>query len=111
MKYAFWEGFKTGVSTEPMLDNNVGNVISQVSSFVSDSIWLGKMNHLRSRLALNGEKDPATIQKATQLDQWQSDANIKQLYSKYKDNPLIKWKDSIKRVVGIKIPIMSGLDL
>jgi hypothetical protein len=30
------------------------------------------------------------------------DENIKQLYSQYKNNPLIKWKDSIKKIVGLK---------
>ena len=111
LKYAFSEGYQTSVSCEPMLADNIGDVIDQVSPFVTDSIWLGKMNQLSTRLSLNGEKDALTIQKATQLEQWQSDGNIKQLYSQYKDNPLIRWKDSIKKVVGIKIPIKSGLDL
>ena len=55
LKFAFSEGYQTSVSSEPMLDDNIGDVISKVSPFVTDSIWLGKMNHLRSRLALNGE--------------------------------------------------------
>ena len=100
LKYAFSEGYQTSVSSEPMLDDNIGDVINQVSPYVTDSIWLGKMNNLRSRLALNGENDPVTIQKAKQLKQWQSDENIKQLYSRYKDNPQIKWKGSIKKVIN-----------
>ena len=90
--------------------NNIGDVINQVSPFVTDSIWLGKANQLSTRLSLNGEKDPATIQKATQLEQWQSDGNIKQLLSQYKDNPLIKWKDSIKKIVGLEVATEPGLD-
>ena len=111
LKYAFSEGYQTSVSCEPMLDNNIGDVIDQVSPFVTDSIWLGKMNQLRGRLALNGEDDPVTMQRADQLIAWQSDGTIKQLYSQYKDNPLIKWKESIKKVVGLEIPIEAGLDL
>ena len=111
LKYAFTEGYQTSVSCEPMLDDNIGDVIDQVSLFVTDSVWLGKANQLSTRLSLNGEKNPATIQKATQLEQWQSDANIKQLYSQYKDNPLIKWKDSIKKVVGLKVSTEAGMDL
>lgn len=110
LKYAFSEGYQTSVSCEPMLDNNVGDVIDQVSPFVTDSVWLGKMNQLSTRLSMNGEKDPATIQKAKQLEQWQSDENIKQLYSEYRDNPLVKWKDSIKKVVGLRISTEPGLD-
>ena len=110
MKHAFSEVYQTSVSCEPILDDNIGDVIDRVSPFVTDSIWLGKMNHLRSRLALNEEDDPVTMQRADQLIGWQSDENLKQLYSSYKDNPLIKWKDSIKKVVGLKIPIEAGLD-
>ena len=55
--------------------------------------------------------DPATIQRAKQLMDWQSDANIKLLYGQFKDNPKIKWKESIKKVLGLKIPIEAGLDV
>jgi len=110
LKYAFSEGYQTSVSCEPMLDDNIGDVIGQVSPFVTDSIWLGKMNHLRGRLALNGETDPVTMQKAEQLITWQSDENIKQLYSRYKNNPLVKWKDSVKKVLGLSISTEAGMD-
>ena len=58
-----------------MLDNNIGDVIDQVIPFVTDAIWIGKANHLRSRLALNGENDPVTTQKAKELMEWQTDKN------------------------------------
>ncbi len=103
LKYAFSEGYQTSVSSEPMLDGNIGDVIDQVSPFVTDKIWLGKVNLLRSRLGLNGENDPVTDQKAEQLELWQEDKNIEQLYSQYKDNPQIEWKASIKKVVGLDI--------
>ena len=51
------------------------------------------------------------MQKAEQLIAWQSDTNIKQLYGQFKDNPKIKWKESIKKVLGLKIPIEAGLDV
>jgi hypothetical protein len=62
-------------------------------------------------LALNGENDPVTIQRRKELEVWQSDENIKQLYSQYKDNPKIKWKESIKKVLGIRISTDPGLDV
>jgi hypothetical protein len=111
MKYAFSERFQTSVSCEPMLDNNIGDVIDQVSPFVTDFIWIGKANYLQSRLALNGENDPETMRRAKELEEWQSDENMKLLFSQYKDNPLIKWKDSIKKVGGIRIPARAGLDV
>ena len=35
---------------------------------------------------------------------------IKALYNKYKDNPMIKWKESIKKVVGLDISVVKGED-
>ena len=101
LKYAFSEGYQTSVSCEPMLDDNIGDVINQVSPFVTDKIWLGKANLLCSRLALNGENDPVMIQAAKDLMASQKDKNILQLYSRYKYNPQIEWKNSIKKVVGL----------
>jgi hypothetical protein len=36
---------------------------------------------------------------------------IMELYSRYKDNPQIKLKDSIKKVVGLELPAEQGLDV
>jgi hypothetical protein len=43
--------------------------------------------------------------------EWQRDQNIKQLYFQYRDNPMIKWKESVRKVVGIRIPAGAGLDV
>jgi len=101
LKYAYEQGYHTSVSCEPMLDRNIGDVITQVSPFVTDSIWLGKMNHLGSRLAMNGENSPGNIKEAGRLMQTQSNELIWGLYFQYRNNPQIRWKDSIKRVVGL----------
>jgi hypothetical protein len=50
------------------------------------------------------------MQRADWLIGWQSEENIKQLYFRYKDNPLIKWKDSIKKGVGLKVSTKAGID-
>jgi hypothetical protein len=41
------------------------------------------------------------VKRAKQLERWQSDPNILKLYDKYKSDPMIKWKESIEKVVGI----------
>lgn len=111
IKWAYKEGFKTSVSCEPMLDNNIDKVIDAVSPYVTETIWLGKINGLigvtgRGRLDFNGCNDPATLARAHELIAWQSDANIIVIYNKYKNNQLIQWKDSIQKVIdkqsGIK---------
>ena len=45
--YAYSAGFKTSVSVEPMLDSaNIDTLISDLSPYVTDAIWIGTMNHL-----------------------------------------------------------------
>ena len=109
--YAFSKGYKTSVSCEPMLDNNIVEVIKKSLPMVTDAIWLGKMNMVKARLSANKEMDEETKKRAEQLIEWQSNENIKALYEKYKDNPKIKWKESIKKVIGIEVSTESGLDI
>ena len=111
LKFAYNNGFQTSISCEPMLDNNVEDLIEKVSPFVTDSIWVGKVNFLLRRLKINNVLNQITYQKAFELLEWQSNENIIKLYMAFKDNPKIKWKESIKNIVGISIPKEKGLDI
>ena len=111
LREAYWRGFQTSVSCEPMLDDRIGNVIKAVKAYVTDAVWLGKANLLVERLKMNGEWNDETGAKAKQLTEWQSDDRIKLLYELYKKNDMIKWKESIKKVVGIEVPTEKGLDI
>lgn len=108
--YAFEAGYQTSISCEPMLDNRIDKVIDDLSQYVTDAIWLGKMNFAIRRLRTNGHLDAENQAAAEQLLEWQNDAAIKQLYNKYKDNPQIKWKESIKKVVGLEVSTIKGED-
>jgi DNA repair photolyase len=101
LKYAFNVGYNTSVSCEPMMDNKVGKVIDAVRPYVTETIWLGKVNLLWSRLKRNTDMNNELVKKAKQLEQWQCDDNIKNLYNRYKNDPMIRWKESIEKVVGI----------
>jgi DNA repair photolyase len=100
LKYAHLNGYQTSVSCEPMLDNNIQDVVEKVLPYVTETVWIGKPNMLKSRLSLNGHNDEETMARADRLMQSLSDQFIWDLYGKYKDNPKIRWKDSIKKVVG-----------
>jgi len=103
LMYAFDTGYQTSISAEPMLDNKIGEVINAVRPYVTHSIWLGKMNEMKSRLEKNTEITKELKVKANQIYTWQSDYNIKDLYEIYKNDPLIRWKAEIKKIVGIPI--------
>jgi DNA repair photolyase len=110
LKHAFESGFQTSVSCEPMLDRYIDRVVEQVAPYVTDSIWLGKMNKPMARLRMNGAPREVLIA-ADNVMVWQSDENIKALYEKYKNHPKIKWKESIKEVVGIAGQTEAGQDI
>lgn len=108
LKYAYDAGYKTSVSVEPMLDSDhIGDLVDGLSPFVTDAIWIGKMNHLGS-IRKDDERVEEEVKK---IESGQTDDKIKLIYEKFKDNPIIKWKSSIKKVVGIPLPTEPGMDI
>lgn len=103
VKYAFGKGYGTSISCEPMLDNNIGDVIDIVRPYVTHSVWLGKMSKMKQRLEMNTPITDELKVKANQLYNWQSDDEIKTLYGRYKNDSLIRWKGEIKTIVGIPL--------
>lgn len=108
--YAFHQGFSTSVSCEPMLDDNIKKLVEELSPYITNSIWLGKMNFLHRRLKMNGFNDKETNEKANQLADIQSDEKIIELYNTLSSNKKVKWKESIKKIVQIEVSTIKGLD-
>jgi len=111
LQIAHDSGFQTSVSCEPMLDRHIHRVIEAVRPFVTDSIWLGKANRLRCHIAFNCPDDNEVKAAADRLIAWQSDDEIQTLYERYRHDPIIKCKDSIKKVIGIDRPTEAGQDI
>ncbi len=111
LKTAHLRDFQTSVSGEPMLDGNPDAMIAAVRTYVTDSIWLGKINRLRQILPLNCPRDSEAVRRGEALVALQSDKDIRALHARYRRDPLIKWKDSIKAVIGLGRPASAGLDL
>lgn len=110
LKFAYELGFKTSVSCEPILDINTHELVRLIIPYITDAIWIGKPNFLVRRIRMNGITDIETINKANELKTLQSDEWIVELYNKFKDNPKLKWKESIKKIVNIEISTIKGLD-
>lgn len=107
--YACNHGYQTSVSIEPMLEcENIIAIIDELAPCVTHSIWLGRMNKIDLRV----NSDSAEIRKEIQrIRRNQSDEKINKLYGKLSRNPLIRWKESIKEVVGLELARQPGLDL
>ena len=91
-------GFQTSVSCEPLIQRNVEDLVTTLSPYVTETIWIGKPNKLLYRVRMNGQGDPITIQKCQGWLEWITDPNfIRELHSKYNDNLMIRWKESFLR--------------
>ena len=102
-------GFGTSVSIEPMLEvGSVKDLMKDLEPFVSDAIWIGKMNHIEKNLKI---ADVETVEALKAVEAEQSDASIFEIFEQLKGHPLVKWKESIKKVVGLQIPEEEGLDI
>lgn len=113
LAYANVNGFKTSVSCEPLLTQDIPGtkrLVEQLRPFVNDAIWLGRANQLKARLTLN-EADELAHKTAVILEHIWGKNNVERLYALYKDDPIIKWKNSVKEMVGLPLNDEIGKDV
>ena len=97
LKYAAKAGYSTSISCEPLLDNQFDVLYEKVYPWVNGSIWIGKMNMASKRVKTN-TAGTFPQEKVSDLLKTQTDDIIITLFNRYKDNPMIEWKESIKKV-------------
>jgi DNA repair photolyase len=98
--YAHQLGYKTSISIEPMLDMLTDDLIKFIRHSVTDTIWVGLPNNFIQRLTLNGWDEPERS-RAKKLMENLNYKHVKDLYDKYKDDDMIKWKDSIRKLLNL----------
>ena len=103
-------GLSTPVhSVEPMLDSaSIDTLICELLPYVTDSIWIGTMNHLGR---FGKGTDMVLRQAIDDIKRGQTDHIINSIYRRHKDNPMIRWKAEIKKIVGIPLAEKSGMDI
>lgn len=109
LAHAHARGYATSVSCEPMLDRNVEPVVNTCAPFVTDSIWIGKANKLLQRMRQNG-CTAEQLDRGRELASSQHDDAIRALYTRLQRRPVIRWKESIKKVVGLQLATAAGQD-
>jgi len=90
--------FAVSISIEPMLGGveETLEVVRLCSVFDPETVWIGKMNKIRLRVA---EKSPEVLEAIRRVEYLQRDEEIIRLYDGLKSTPFIRWKDSIKVVL------------
>lgn len=101
LEYAYAMGFKTSVSCEPYLDAYPMYTYQACIDFISESFWIGMMNKIDSRCDFSGVSDDDMKEFVEPVRKIQSHTFVKSMYEIMKDYPKIKWKDSVRKVVGL----------
>ena len=97
LAYAFFAGYQTSVSIEPMLNaENVVKLVKDLETFTTESIWIGKMNHMRRAIVIDSAKAAEAVR---EIERGQSDEAIRGIYEALNGHPLIKWKESIRKII------------
>lgn len=97
LKYAYRRGVKTSISIEPFLDKDPLPLIEILLPYVTESIWLGKMNYIKANdIPSNFRKDYNSIREVN------SKNNLKAIIEKLHIFPksLIHLKDSIENYLS-----------
>lgn len=100
LHYAFTKGYQTSVSCEPILDEDISLMVYELLPYITDTIWLGKMNFINQRVDTSNWK-PEDWKYMDKVQTVVKDEFIQDLYEDFKDNPKVKWKESIKKVLGL----------
>lgn len=98
LRMARLSGFRTSVSMEPLLGcfNTALLVLEETRPYVTDTVWIRKMNQIRRRVDMTD----STIAKAVRdIEVSQSDEEMMRLYNELAGDPVVRWKESIKKVV------------
>jgi len=94
---AFEAGFKTSISAEPLIDpDNVKTLWDELIPYVNWEFWIGKMNKANLRVDVS---DAETRKMMTPILEGQTDERVMGIYNMFKDEPLVRWKDSYKEVL------------
>lgn len=109
LKTAYAHGYMTSISMEPNLDPpNTAQNFNIFKSYVSDSIWIGCLNKGGMRVEIQTEEDRKQLDR---ILEWQDAVHMGRIYNQLKDEPLVRWKESYKTMLGLQLPTQAGLDI
>jgi len=95
---ASMRGYRTSVIIEPMLEGptEAKAIYRRVLPFVTDEVWIGKMNSPTVRVDVSIPENDAAVKRILRM---QSHQNIMGLYDELAGQEKVRWKESILREV------------
>ena len=96
LRFAYDLNYKTSVSIEPFLDYDPVPLVTVIDPFVNETIWIGIMHYI-NRNKVNAADKPyyEDIRRNYTLE------HVYEIYLTLKDNPHLRWKDSIKKMLTL----------
>ncbi len=102
LNFAYLCGYKTSVSAEPFLDQFPAYVHGACIGSVTESIWVGMMNKIDQRCDFT-EVSGADMKEYVQpVRETHNQIFLKCMYELMKDYDKIKWKESIRDILGLE---------
>lgn len=71
-------------------------VLAAVRPHVTDTVWIGKMNRIRARVDMSSPENAARV---AEIETTQSDAEIQRMLQVLSGDPMVRWKDSIRKTM------------
>lgn len=102
LQYAYVQRYKTSVSCEPYLDENVIGLYAlylEVKPYITDSFWVGKLRDFDKRVDVSVLAPELVDKYINPLKAAQSDETVRTIYNQLAAERLVRWKDSIKEVI------------
>jgi len=93
---SYKEGYKTSVSIEPFLDLDPVPLYYELIPFVTESIWIGPMNHMRKKNLF-----PEEISEYNRVKETKNLENLERIYKTLVHEPKIRFKDSMMIKLGL----------
>jgi DNA repair photolyase len=91
LKHAFRKRFKTSASIEPFLDYDPTELVKEITPFITESIWIGRMNYI-SRRGLSREEE----QYYNEIRKNYETSRLREIFNKLNGHSKIRFKDSIR---------------
>ena len=76
--------------------------------YITDSLWIGEMNYGGR---FSKYTDVPIQDELNRIKAGQTHKVIRDIYNRYQSNPMIKWKNGIKKIVGLPLATTPGLDI
>jgi DNA repair photolyase len=99
LQYCANKGYQTSVSCEPYLDGLVHLVYEATKEFVTESFWVGKLKNFKSRVDLFHIMPAKMKEFVEPLLAASTKEAVRAIYNMLKDKPLVRWKDSIRKII------------